>query len=258
VFVLKKIIAPLFTPLSLCLEILLLGLFLLWFTPRQKAGKIVLTIGVGLFIVFSFRIIPDIMLRSLENKYPPILNFQDLQDVKWIVVLGGGHTSDPRLPSNGQISGSTLSRLIEGIRIQKNVKDGKLILSGGTVFDPVPEAKTMAEVARDLGVEEDDIIMESNSRDTEDQAKIIKKLLNYYEDEKLILVTSAAHMPRSMLLFKKYGMQPIPAPIDFGVKKQQGNNPKDFFPSSSKVAMIERALHEYLGLLWLRLKGEKR
>ena len=92
-FLFKKIVAPLFFPVPLCLEILLLGLFLLWFTKKQKAGKIIVSIGVGLVIIFSYGTFQDILLRSLENKYPSLINLQEVDDVKWVVVLGGGHTS---------------------------------------------------------------------------------------------------------------------------------------------------------------------
>jgi len=87
-FLFKKIVAPLFFPVSLCLEILLLGLFLLWLTKKQKAGKIIVSVGVGLFIIFSYGTFQDILLRSLENKYPPLIGFQDIVDVKWVVVWG--------------------------------------------------------------------------------------------------------------------------------------------------------------------------
>jgi uncharacterized SAM-binding protein YcdF (DUF218 family) len=92
-YLFKKIVAPLLFPVPLCLEILIVGLILLWFTKKQKAGKIIVSIGVGLTIIFSYGTFQDILLRSLESKYPPLINFQEVDDVKWVVVLGGGHTS---------------------------------------------------------------------------------------------------------------------------------------------------------------------
>ena len=118
-FLFKKIVAPQFFPVPLCLEILLLGLFSLWFTKKQKAGKIIVSIGVGSIIIFSFGTIQDILLQSLENKYLSLISFQEVDDVRWIVVLGGENTSDPKLPVNDQISTSSLARLVEGIRIHK-------------------------------------------------------------------------------------------------------------------------------------------
>ena len=71
-FILKKIIAQLFFPSPLCLEILIAGLILLLFTRKQKAGKILLSIGVVLFTLLSYTALSNIFLKSLEHKYPPI------------------------------------------------------------------------------------------------------------------------------------------------------------------------------------------
>ena len=158
-FLFKKIVAPLFFPVPLCLEILLLGLILLWFTKKQKAGRIIVSIGVGLIIIFSYGTCQDILLRSLENKYPSLINLQEVDDVKWVVVLGGGHSSDPELPVTGQISKAALLRLVEGIRIHRNLPGSKLILSGGGGFDPVPNARIMADVASILGINDSDMVL---------------------------------------------------------------------------------------------------
>ena len=106
-------------PLSLCLEILLLGLYLLWFAHKQKAGKVVVTIGVGLIIIFSYGTFHAFLLQSLENKYPPLINLDDVDDVKWVVVLGGGNVSNPNFPTTVQLTNTSIVRLIEGMRIQK-------------------------------------------------------------------------------------------------------------------------------------------
>ena len=131
----------------ICLEILLIGLILLWLTKRQRAGKIVVSIGAILLAIFSIGLISDAFLRPLENKYPPQLNLDGISDVKWVVVLGGGHRSDSRVPVTSQISGASLTRLVEGIRLQKKLPRSKLILSGGGTFDPIPNANIMADVA---------------------------------------------------------------------------------------------------------------
>jgi len=248
----KKIVAPLFFPVPLCLEILILGLILLWFTKKQKAGKIVVSFGVGLMLLFGYGTIQDILLRSLENEYPPLMDLQEVDDVKWVVVLGGGHITDPSLPVTDHISKPTLSRLVEGIRIHKILPKSKLILSGGKVFDQVPNAKVMADVAVILGINRSDIVLEKDSKDTKDEAIFIKKIV---KNEKFILVTTASHMARSIALFKKRGLKPIPAPIDHSVKKGQRITPGVFFPNSGKFRNAEVVFYEYLGLAWAKLRG---
>ncbi len=59
------------------------------------------------------------------------------------MVLGGGHASAPDLPANSQVNGATLGRLVEGVRLHRAIPGSKLLLSGGAVFDPVPEAEIM-------------------------------------------------------------------------------------------------------------------
>ena len=252
-FLLKKIIAPFFFPLPLCFEILLIGLVLLWFTRKQKLGKIVVSIGVVFLATLSYGAVSSILLQPLEYKYAPVLTAQSVRDVKWVVVLGGGQTSDPRIPSNSQLSESSLSRLVEGIRLHKMLPDSKLVLSGGSAFDPVPNAKVMADVARIVGVHDRDLLLESASKDTKDEARLIREIVG---QDRFILVTSASHMPRSMCLFKKLGMQPIPAPTDYWVKERQGINPAMFFPNSNGLRNAERAFYEYLGLAWAKIMGQ--
>ncbi len=250
----KKIVAPLFFPVPLCLEILLLGIFLLWFTRRKKAGKIVVSVGIVLLGILSYGFPSVALLRALEQKSPPLLQLDGSGDVKWVVVLGGGHTSDPRFPVTSQLGGSSLARLVEGIRLHRMLPGSKLVLSGGGVFDPVPNAEVMAGVAIAIGVDPQDLVLESLSKDTKDEARLIKEIVG---KDRFVLVTSASHMPRSMALFEKVGLDPIPAPTDHCVKERQGGlSPGMFFPSAGRLGTAERVVYEYLGLAWARLRGQ--
>jgi len=147
-FVLKKIVTLLLMPMSLCLGVLGVGILLLWMRRRIGAAKIVLTLGILVLAALSFSAVADQFIKPLELWYPPLLDTSTLTDLKWVAVLGAGHASNPTLPPNDQIGSSSLARLIEGIRIHRELPGSKLLLSGGAVFDPVPEAETMAAVAR--------------------------------------------------------------------------------------------------------------
>ena len=252
-FLFKKIVAPLFFPLSVCLEIFLVGIFLLWFTRRQKTGKILVTIGVVVFAALSYGVASEMLLRPLEYKYPPMTDVASVLGIEWVVVLSGGSSSDAHLPITGQLSHASLVRLVEGIRIHRKLPESKLILSGGGAFNTVAEAKKMADVAVVLGVDSKDLILESESKDTKDQARLIHKIVR---DNRFVLVTSASHMPRSMALFEKRGMRPIPAPIGHRVKERQKITPAMFFPSAGRIEKVERAFYEYLGLAWARLRRQ--
>jgi uncharacterized SAM-binding protein YcdF (DUF218 family) len=260
-FILKKILAQFMSPASLSLGISLIGLLLLVFTKRQRVGKVFVSIGLFLMLLFSYSVIPNYLLRPLEGKYDPYyiqlpnksFESEGMQPVKFVVVLGGGHISDPKLPITSQIGEESLVRLIEGIRIYKKYSRVKLILSGGRGFDPIPNADVMAHVAKELGVDENDIILESQSKDTKDEAQLIKPLVG---NDHFILVTSASHMPRSIALFKKLGMNPIPAPTGYLVIRKQGLSPSSFFPGAGNLRKAEAGFHEYLGIAWAKLRGQ--
>ncbi len=261
-FILKKIIASFLYPLPLSLLISFVGLYLLWFTTKQKTGKILISVGLIILTLFSYSVISDRLLRPLERKYDSFemrgsLSVSETEGesaIKYVVVLGGGHSSDPELPLISQIGRSSLVRLIEGIRIYRKYPGAKLILSGGSVFGPVPVAEVLARVAIETGVPERDIILESKSKDTKDQAKFIKPIVS---NEPFVLVTSASHMPRSMALFKKLGMNPIPSPIGHRVSERQGLSPHSFFPRRGNLRKAELAIHEYLGITWSKLMGQQ-
>ena len=252
-FLFKKIVSPFFFPLSICFEIFLVGLFTLWFTRRQKTGKILVSIGVIFLAAISYGAVSDIFLGPLEYRYLPITDTSAFQDVKWVVVLGGGHISEHNLPITDQLSDVSLVRLIEGIRIHKKLLNSKLVLSGGGVLDLTSDADAMAKMAMALGIEKKEIVLESKSKDTKDQAKFVRNIIG---NSRLVLVTSASHMARSIALFKAKGMKPIPAPTGFRVKNTSNMSPARFFPSGKAIDKMERVVYEYLGIAWAKLRGQ--
>ncbi len=170
-----------------------------------------------------------------------------------LVVLGGGHISDPKIPITGQLSDASMARLVEGIRLHRELPKSKLILSGGSFFDRVSNAKVLSEVAMAIGVKKKNILLEEISKDTEDQARLIQQIVS---KDQFILVTSASHMPRTMAFFRKLGMDPLPAPTEHLVKESVAKTPERFYPSAGGLRKAERAFYEYLGLAWAKLRGQ--
>jgi len=246
-FLLKKLVTPFFLPLSVSLELLLIGVVLLWVAKKQKAGKVFLSLGFLFLGLISYDFFPDRLLRPLESRYPPLTDARSLSGIKWIVVFGGGLIDDFRLPVLEKLSSHSLARLIEGIRLHRELPQTKLLLSGGAVFGSQSSARVMAEAAAALGVNPKVLVLETESRDTEEEASLIQRMV---KRDPFILVTSAAHMPRSITHFKRLGLQPVPAPADFQAKKDKVWSPRAFFPSAQAISKAQIAVHEYLGLAW--------
>jgi len=256
-YVFKKLIAPLLFPAALCVEVLLVGLVLLWLTKRQKAGKIVATVGAAMVMLFTSTPFSKLVLGPLEYRHraqalrgdPP----DSLPQVRWVVVLGGGHSTDPRLPITSQMSPYALARVAEGVRLYRKLDRATLVFSGGTGRERRSDANVMADVALALGVEPKDIALERNSRDTKDQARQIGRIVG---GDPFFLVTVASHMPGAMGLFRKQGLRPIAAPTAFRVKRYVGLTRNMFYPGAGALQSCERAFYEYLGIGWGKLRGQ--
>lgn len=257
-FLFKKIIGPLLLPMPFCLLLIIVGLILLWSTRRQKAGRLLVSAGSLLLLFFGYGISTKWLLGPLERQHPPVFNVssftsQDGQPIKSIIVLGGGGSYSSQLPSPSLLSNASLTRLLEGVRLQRQIPGSKLILSEGTIFGSGPVAIVMGKVAEDLGVRKEDLVLETQSQDTESQAALILPLVG---TEPFFLVTSAYHMPRSMALFRKAGMNPIAAPTDFESLSGDSWTPSALYPSAGGFRKAELAVHEYLGLTWAKLRGK--
>ncbi len=252
-FLLKKLLTPLCSPFFVLMLLLLGGILLLWFSEkRQRLAKILVTAAAGLLLLLSFDPVARLFMAPLERAYAPLLAPVP-PGVKWVVVLGAGHGTDPRQPPNNQLNDAALARLVEGIRIYRTTPGAKLLVSGGKVWDPTPHAEILARTAEALGVPRADLVVEGDSADTVDEARIIRKMIG---PAPFVLVTSAFHMPRSMGLFEKEGMKPIAAPADPYIRPDHGFEPGDLFPAPHRLLEVDVAFHEFAGMLFAKLRGQ--
>jgi uncharacterized SAM-binding protein YcdF (DUF218 family) len=257
-FLLKKIVGHLLFPLPLLCLLLLLGLFALW-RRKLRGARLLLTIAIGALLLLSYSPLPLAMIAPLEQAYAPIdaarlAALKTLpQPIRYIVVLGGGHSDTPALAPLSRLSGATLARLVEGVRLSRQFPAATLLLSGGKPFSEATDADLMAQAAQSLGVARSRITLEAQSLDTDDEARLIKSMV---ESSPFLLVTSASHMPRAMGLFRHYGLHPIAAPTDYLAPQVTQEGPMAFFPNSYNLRLAERAVYEYLGLTAARLAGK--
>lgn len=248
-FLLKKIISALLLPLPISLIVSLLGLYLLWFSHYLRLGKVLVSFGVIILIIFSISLVSNALLRGLESQYQPLTNIPNKVDT--IVVLGGGVRGYKNMPANTRLSSASMARLVEAVRLYTRIPNATLILSGGRVFGSPAEADVLDNTAVMLGIQQSHIKMEKGSKDTYQEAINLKPMLS---NKPFILVTSATHMPRAMALFKKQGMHPIAAPTQF-LTKQNQFTAGYYLPNSVGLIHSDIAIHEYLGMLWAKIRG---
>lgn len=263
-FFLRKAISRLLFPLPLTLLVLAIGIALSWSRRGNKLGKALSLLGVGLLFVFSWPLTSAAILRPLESRYPA-LGPEQMASLDWdqldtIVVFAGCGMMVESRPVTQQVGDSAAVRLIEGIRLYRACPACTMILSGGGPgcdLEAPYERLTNYRYAVTLGVAPDDIVIERESWDTVDQARILRDMLG---DEPFLVVTSASHMPRTMALLEAQGLNAIAAPTDYAIDAStlvHWDAPRLYrlYPDARSLWRSERAVYEYLGLLWAQLTG---
>ena len=193
-----------------------------------------------------------VLLRGLEYAYPPVLDVThdlggiDATDVRFVVVLGGGHSFSDDQVATSLLSRSSIVRLAEGARLLADLPNARLLLAGGTQGERVSEAALMSQVAESWGLPLDRIVLEDRSSDTADQAIAIAALIG---DQPAILVTSASHMKRAMGLFERQGSRLIAAPTAHLSSRRLPLSFRGLIPSQSSLKRSQRAVYERVALL---------
>lgn len=244
-FLLKKFLGSLMMPLPI---ILLLLFWTLLFQLRRKTrwvGFLTLVLATGLLFIASYPPITVKIITPLEQQYPSYQPTAEAAD--YVVVLGSSHVSSTEQPITSQLSPTGVVRISEGIRIYRLNPDSKLVFTGANFREPDSYADKSKELAMALGVPEPDILALTGPQDTAEEAQLIAEK---FSGSRLVLVTSAAHMPRAMLLFKRAGLTPTPAPTHHQSKPVRE---KFIFPSAKTLAKTQYWLHEQFGLLWAKL-----
>ncbi|NNE92781.1 MAG: DUF218 domain-containing protein [Verrucomicrobiales bacterium] len=276
-FEFKKTASIYLNPITIGLEIIIIGLVMIGFSRRKpkkkpkrwwrKLKRVSGDLGIvgvvaGCLFLYLCCISPisDSLLYTLENKHEPLdsenpdlpRKFRE-NPPRHIVVLAGGARYHERKQPSSQLGPSTTARVLEGAQLHKLFPDTSFIVTGQP-----NETNGMAALALSLGVPNDRIIQESESRDTKDHPRKLETLIR--ENDPFLLVTSAVHMPRSLALFQKHGYEPIPAPCDFWVyPKFAAGNPyqsQNFVPKIINLYKTDLAFHEYMGILWAKIRDQ--
>jgi uncharacterized SAM-binding protein YcdF (DUF218 family) len=245
---LKKFLSAWLMPLPLSVIFIGIGCIFLWF-HRERIARWLITLGLGVLVISSCTAISDLLLLPLEERYPKWQH--SATKVDYVVVMGAGQGEAPRLPLTNRPNTAAVYRLLEGVAIYRANPGSRLVLSGGGENES--HAILMEQVATRIGVPAEDILLQTLSRDTEEEVGLLKPIVG---EHSFAVVTSAAHMPRTILLFNAAGLYPLPAPTHFLDRNNPHPNWRDFMlPDTESLARAEFAVHEYLGLLWVKIKS---
>jgi len=264
-FLLSKLL-PLFVyPLGLGLLLQLAGLGAAG-AGRRRLGLGLSGAGLGVVWLFAMPFTSRQLLWGLEER-AAALTPAAIPQADAVVVLGGGLR--PALaPRPGVEVAEGGDRLLTGLRLIRENKAPLLLASGGrvsfTAADPAPpEAYWARDLALELGLPANRILLNPGSRTTAKEARDIGALGRKRGWQRVLLVTSAFHMPRSLATFRLgSGLTVIPVACDYQLpSRTRYGQPtaasviKGLLPDSESLDRSSLALKEHLGLLLYRLKG---
>ncbi len=257
---LSKLLPQFVLPLGLVALFLFISLFLIKKKPNGAIFMVVLAlliVAVGGNAYFS-----AFLTRSMEWRHMPPTTALEADA---IVVLGGG-TESPDTPRQMVEVNAAGDRVIYAARLYKEGAAPLVILSGGNLAfseaRSMTPAKEMKAMMITLGLPENALILQEKSQNTAEDAQYTKAILTERGFKKIILVTSAAHMDRALLMFNSPDLEIIPAPVDYAVTEQSWDNLMrpdvktillHLAPSSTAFSQTSAILREYIGIAFYRI-----
>lgn len=223
---------------------------LLWMIMAGLIFKTTLgwLLWLALFMLYGLSTTPVATALTKGLEWYSALDTETCKNADAIVILGGGYPRSTPEYDGHQPTAMSLERIRYGAMVHRDCGVPILTSGGGSR----PEAKTMAEtLSNDYGI--DVRWQEIQSLTTWQNAGFSHEMLSedlQKDDLRIILVTHAWHMPRSVLSYRKMGFEVIPAPTMFTWSEIPWKRLRNWMPQIRNLRSSELALHEYLGLAW--------
>ena len=217
--------------------------------PRLARGLV----ATGLMVLFalSLPIVVNAIAARDEQAFPPLAATASFDSDAAIVVLGGGAQLGAIDYDGETVNPTTLARLRSASRLAERTGLPILVSGGRLPASRRPEADGMADALR-RDFHRPPRWLEGASLDTKDNARLSVPVLRAAGIKRVLLVTDVSHMRRAKALFEAAGMPVTPAPTDYYANAPVGV--LSFLPSGSAMRRAAWATHEWLGLVWARLR----
>jgi len=217
---------------------------------RPRLGKGLIFASLTLLYALSTPFVGNRLLASLET--PPPANLASHHEAGTIVVLGGGRYLEAPEYGSDSVGPATLERLRYAVRLQHQTGKPILVTGGKPDSGGLSEAQAMQEaLVNDFHTPA--AWTEGRSANTYENALFSHQILERKNIATIYLVTHAWHMPRARRVFERAGFRVIPAPTSFTTFGP--TSALDFLPSTDGLQHSRTAMHEFIGMLWYRLKS---
>jgi len=246
-------LASLIIPQNLCIALVIVGVVLALFRLR-KTGTTFVIAGVVWVTAWSLPATSLWLGGALESTYPHKPAAQ-MPTADAIVVLGGNTANGRRNWFQPYDKDTAIVRVDTATELYHAGRAPKIVLSGGALEGDVSEAQGMAHIMKQQGVPDHALLLENASRTTYENATQTEEELKEHGFKRVLLVTSALHMPRAMAAFSKQGVYAIPAPTPPQIVLPSDGSITPWLPHMRTLDASRSIIKEYAGLLVYRLRG---
>jgi uncharacterized SAM-binding protein YcdF (DUF218 family) len=254
-FYLSKILNFFINPLYILSSVILIQLFIIFFSESKKLVIFFSKLFLILFLFFGYSPLSNFLLSKIEDYIQP--SKYPVQQLTGVIVLGGSFNSGLESKERNEVSiNSSAERLTKALEIYK--KNPRIvILFSGFSNKIKSQGWSESDMAKkfflDQGVRIDNLIFENQSRNTFENIKYSKEIITNYKGT-WGLVTSASHMPRSFFAFKKQGLILEPINVDYktGTSRIFWIN----FDISSGLTNWNIIFHELIGIAYYKVTNK--
>ena len=245
---LNKVIPLFCLPLGFSMLLILIGAML---GPKRRGQRFTFA-GIAILTICSLPFVSDRLIYQLEKRYPSF-SISQCPRADAIVILGGILNEiqrDPELPGWHE----AVERFEHTVTLYKAGKAPIIVLtSGAEDRNEQTEGAHLKRAAIGHGVPANAILQTTMSGNTAGEAVNVAALAARKGIHSIILVTSANHMPRAMLLFERTGLKVTAFPVDYQTGFTHTYKAEDFLPDAEGLSKSQRAFRELYGLLFYLL-----
>ena len=249
-FIISKVLWIVLRPSTLLLLVGWIGILCIW-RGRRPFGLALITVMLACFLVILLLPVNQWLLFPLEDRFPPVTN--PPSHVHGIIVLGGAVDTELTEAHGMPALNDAAERMTTFVALARRYPEARLAFAGGSgllVHGRLSEADVARGLFDQLGMSRP-VIYDNRSRNTYENAVLLRDRVSPQRGETWILITSASHMPRAVGIFRKLGWPVLPWPVAYKTAHTLSVEYQQALPA--RLGELDWAAHEWLGLIayWL-------
>ncbi|MBA3901939.1 MAG: YdcF family protein [Bacteroidetes bacterium] len=245
-FYISKILQFLSNPITWVFILLIIALFQ---KTSKRKNRLLLT-GLLVFYFFSNSFIFTEIARLWEV---PAKKYEEIGKYELGIVLGGATTYDAALER--MQANNSIDRILQAVELYHKGHIGKILFTGGSgslIYPEMKEGIFVRDYLLTIGFPEESLIIESESKNTRENAVFTKELLeqnDWWHNQDFLLITSGYHMRRSVKIFEKIDMNPESYSVNRFAGKRRYDFEFLFLPNADVFKNWEAIIHEWFGMM---------